>query len=57
MHGVEALMVADSSIFPDNVMNNTNLTCYAIGEIAADLVQGTRLPPMRAVSATAAEAD
>jgi choline dehydrogenase-like flavoprotein len=47
VHGVEGLMVADSSIFPDNVMNNTNLTCYAIGEVAADLVQGRRLPPLQ----------
>jgi choline dehydrogenase len=47
VHGVEGLIVADSSIFPDNVMNNTNLTCYAIGEVAADLVQGRRLPPLQ----------
>ena len=53
VHGFEQLMVADSSIFPDNVMNNTNLTCYVIGELAADLVQGTRLAPVRAdVAAT-----
>ena len=45
VHGIDNLMIADSSIFPDNVMNNTNLTCYAIGEIAADIVQGTRLSP------------
>lgn len=42
VHGFENLMVADSSIFPDNVMNNTNLTCFAIGEIAADLARGAR---------------
>jgi choline dehydrogenase len=47
VHGVERLLVADSSIFPDNVMNNTNLTCYVIGEVAADLVQGTRHAPIR----------
>ena len=35
-------MVADSSIFPDNTMNNTNLTCYVIGEVAADLIRGLR---------------
>jgi choline dehydrogenase-like flavoprotein len=35
-------MVADSSIFPDNVMNNVNLTCYLIGEVAADLIEGRR---------------
>lgn len=48
VHGVERLMVADSSIFPDNVMNNTNLTCYVIGEIAADIVDETRHEPLRA---------
>ena len=42
VHGIEGLMVADSSIFPDNTMNNTNLTCYVIGEVAADLIGGTR---------------
>jgi choline dehydrogenase len=33
--GTEGLMVADASIFPDNIMFNTNLTCYMIGEAAA----------------------
>jgi choline dehydrogenase len=42
VHGVEALMVADSSVFPDNTMNNTNLTCCVIGEVAADLIAGRR---------------
>jgi choline dehydrogenase len=42
VHGIEGLMVADSSIFPDNTMNNTNLTCYVIGEVAADLIEGRR---------------
>ena len=42
VHGLERLMVADSSIFPDNVMNNTNLTCYMIGEVAADQIRGSR---------------
>lgn len=45
VHGIDRLMVADSSIFPDNVMNNTNLTCYVIGEIAADIVDGARHQP------------
>jgi choline dehydrogenase len=39
VHGLENLLVADSSIFPDNVMNNTNLTCFLIGEIGADRVR------------------
>ena len=37
VHGVEGLMVADSSVFPDTVMHNTNLTCYVVGEVAAGL--------------------
>jgi choline dehydrogenase-like flavoprotein len=40
--GTEALMVADASIFPDNVMFNTNLTCYMVGELAAAQINGTR---------------
>ncbi len=39
VHGVDGLMVADSSIFPDTVMHNTNLTCYVIGERAADVIR------------------
>ena len=39
VYGCAGLMVADSSIFPDNIMNNTNLTCYAIGEVAAELIR------------------
>jgi choline dehydrogenase len=55
VHGVEGLMVADSSILPDNVMNNTNLTCYAIGEIVADLVEGTRHAPLQVAAAPVAK--
>jgi choline dehydrogenase len=39
VHGIDGLMVADSSVFPDTVMHNTNLTCYVVGERAADLVR------------------
>ncbi len=35
VHGVDGLMVADSSIFPETIMHNTNLTCYVVGEVAA----------------------
>jgi choline dehydrogenase len=35
VHGVDGLMVADSSIFPATVMHNTNLTCTVVGEVAA----------------------
>ena len=36
VHGYENLMIADSSIFPDTIMHNPNLTCYVIGEWLAD---------------------
>ncbi len=36
LHGVDGLMVADSSIFPRTVMHNTNLTCYVVGAVAAE---------------------
>ena len=39
VHGIENLMVADSSVFPDTVMHNTNLTCYVIGERSVDLIR------------------
>ena len=44
VYGCSGLMVADSSIFPDIIMNNTNLTCYAIGEVAAELIRTGRGP-------------
>ncbi len=42
VHGLDGLKIADSSIFPDTVMHNTNLSCYVIGEIAADIIAGRR---------------
>ncbi len=39
VHGLDGLVVADSSIFPDTVMHNTNLTCFAVGEVASDLIR------------------
>jgi choline dehydrogenase len=36
--GFENLLVADASVFPHETSNNTNETCYAIGEIAARLL-------------------
>ena len=38
VHGVEGLHVADASVFPSNTTNNTNLTCFAVGERAAELI-------------------
>jgi len=42
VHGFSNLMVADASIFPDNIVNNTNFTCMVIGEVASDLISGKR---------------
>jgi choline dehydrogenase len=39
VHGVDGLYVADSSVFPDNIVHNTNLTCYVIGEKVADHIR------------------
>jgi len=38
VHGFDNLRIADTSIFPDNVMHNTNLTAYVVGEKAAQFV-------------------
>ena len=38
VHGFHNLRVADTSIFPDNIMHNTNLTAMVVGEKAADLI-------------------
>lgn len=38
VHGFDNLRVADTSIYPDNVMNNTNLTALVVGEKAAAFV-------------------
>ncbi|MCY7418964.1 MAG: hypothetical protein LH650_10800, partial [Chloroflexi bacterium] len=43
VHGTEALLVADASVFPDTIMHNTNLMAYTVGEVAADLVRGVSL--------------
>jgi choline dehydrogenase len=38
--GIEGLSIADASIFPCQVSNNPNLTCFMVGERAATLVAG-----------------
>jgi choline dehydrogenase len=38
--GVEGLTVADASVLPRNVSNNTNLTCFMVGERAAAFLRG-----------------
>ena len=39
VHGFDNLRVADTSIYPDNVMHNTNLTAIVVGEVAARAVE------------------
>lgn len=39
MHGIDGLMVVDTSAFPDTI-HNTNLMACALGEIAAGLIRG-----------------
>ena len=38
VHGFDNLRVADTSIYPDNVMHNSNLTAMVVGEKAAAFV-------------------
>jgi len=45
VHGFENLRVADTSIYPDNVMHNTNLTALVVGEIAARMIGGANAAP------------
>ena len=42
VHGIEGLYIADSSVFADNIVHNTNLTCYVIGEKLADHLKTLR---------------
>ncbi len=43
VHGFDNLRVADTSIYPDNVMHNTNLTAIVVGEMAARFIDPKRL--------------
>jgi choline dehydrogenase len=45
VHGVAGLRVADASVMPNVPGGNTNAPSIMIGEKAADLIQGRRLPP------------
>jgi choline dehydrogenase len=40
--GFDNLRVADTSIYPDNVMHNTNLTALVVGEMAARFIDSTQ---------------
>ena len=42
VHGFDNLRVADTSIYPDNVMHNTNLTAIVVGEMAARFIDSNR---------------
>ena len=44
VHGAEGLRVADASVMPDVPGGNTNIPTVMIGEKAADLIRGRRLP-------------
>jgi choline dehydrogenase len=45
VRGIEGLRVADASVFPDDTSGNTNVPTMMVGEKAADLIRGRRLPP------------
>ena len=53
VRGFDNLRVADTSIYPDNVMHNTNLTAIVVGEMAARFIdQAQRLNSLRAEERT-----
>jgi choline dehydrogenase len=45
VHGVSGLRIADASVMPTVPGGNTNVPAMMIGEKAADLIRGRRLPP------------
>jgi choline dehydrogenase len=45
VYGLEGLMVADASVFPAHVTNNPNLTCFMVGERAAEKLSLKEVQP------------
>jgi choline dehydrogenase len=45
VHGIEGLRIADASIMPTIIRGNTSAPAMMIGEKAADLMLGRKLPP------------
>jgi choline dehydrogenase len=45
VHGLAGLRIADASVMPNVPGGNTNAPTIMVGEKAADLIRGRRLPP------------
>jgi choline dehydrogenase len=41
VHGIDGLRVADASVIAADIQFNPNLTCYVVGEVAADLISSS----------------
>ena len=47
MHDIEGLRVADASIMPEITTGNTMAPSVMIGEKAADMIRGRKLPSIQ----------